>query len=145
MQKTEDGSGERILRCCKAALLGGLIALAGCILFLLIASIGVSQGLLSPDLRYQLTVVGCVLGGFLGAMLMAGRCPAQGVFTGLAVGGVLFLLLLTLGFLMYDSASFTNGGLGLLCGALCGGAAGGILHGGGKKKAKRKRRSRSSR
>ena len=41
----------------------------------------------------------------------------------LAVGGVLFLLQLTAGLLLFETAAFENGGIGLLFGDLCGGAA----------------------
>ena len=57
---------------------------------------------------------------------------------GLAAGGVLFLLLLTIGLLLFDGMSVEHGGLGLLSGSLCGGAAAGLL-GARPKKKKRKR------
>ncbi|MDD5938547.1 MAG: TIGR04086 family membrane protein [Clostridiales bacterium] len=140
MRKTEEVSGDRFLRCCKAVLLGGVFALCVCLIFLFLASIGVSQGLLDPDLRYQLTVVACVLGGFTGGLFAVRRCPAGRFLTGLAVGGVLFLMELTLGLLIYDTMAIENGGTGLLCGALCGGAAAGILGRGPKEKRRPARR-----
>ena len=51
--------------------------------------------------------------------------------------GILFLLLLTAGFLFYESADLRNGGLGLLLSCGCGGALAGVL--GGKPKKKRRR------
>ncbi len=142
MRKNEEEQGTMLLRYGKAVLLGGAAAFLTCLAFLLIAAFGVSRGLVSGELQYQLTVVGCVLGGFVGGVFAVRRCPARGLFVGLAVGGVFFLLQLTLGLLIYNNISLENGGVGLLCGALCGGAAAGILGGGGKRSAKGKKRRR---
>ena len=143
MRKGEEDQGTILLRYGKAILIGGVIGFVTCLLFLLLAAFGVSRGLIGGELRYQLTVVGCVLGGFVGGMFAVRSCPARGLFVGLAVGGALFLLQLTLGLLIYKNASLENGGVGLLCGALCGGAAAGILGGGGgHKPAKRKKGKR---
>ena len=57
-----------------------------------------------------------------------------------ATGGVLFLLLLTVGVLLFDAHSVEQGGIGLACGCLCGGAAAGLLGSGKKKSVKKKRR-----
>ena len=141
MRKAEEEQGARLMRYCKSVLIGGAAAFVVCLVFLFLAAVGISQGLLDAGLRYQLAVVGCVLGSFSGGLSAVRRCPARGLFVGLAVGAVLFLLELTLGLLIYDTMSFENGGLGLLCGALCGGAAAGILGGGrggaGKSKERR--------
>ncbi len=140
MRKSEEDQGTMLLRCGKAVLLGGVAAFLTCLGFLLLAAFGVSGGLISADLRYQLTVVGCVLGGFAGGLFAVRRCPARGLIVGLAVGAVLFLLQLTLGLLIYNEISLESGGVGLLCGALCGGAAAGILGGGGRRSVKGKKR-----
>ena len=143
MRKAEEEQGARLLRYCKSILLGGGAAFLICLAFLFLAAGGVSQGFLDPGLQERLTVVGCVLGSFAGGLFAVRRCKGRGLFVGLAVGAVLFLLQLTLGLLIYDTMSLENGGLGLLCGALCGGAAAGIL-GGGKRSSGRggKRRRR---
>ena len=51
---------------------------------------------------------------------------------------VFFLLLLTVGVLLFESMSLEAGGLGLLCGGLCGGAAAGLM--GSKPKKKRRKK-----
>lgn len=144
MRKNEEERGAMLLRYGKGILFGGLVALVLCIGFLLLAAFGISQGLLSSSIRYQLTVVACVLGSFCGGALATRRCGTRGLFVGLAVGGVLFLLQLTIGILFYETFSLDSGALGLLFGALCGGAAAGILvRGGGKRggtQEKKKRR-----
>lgn len=142
MRKGEEDQGTMLLKYGKAILLGGAAAFLICLGFLLLAAVGISRGAIGAELRYQITVVGCVLGGFAGGLFAVRRCPGRGLFVGVAVGAVLFLLQLTLGLLIYNEISPESGGVGLLCGALCGGAAAGILGGGGKKSVKRKKRKR---
>lgn len=146
MRKGEEEQGRKVLQYGKAILFGALCAFLTGLLFLFAAAAGVSAGLIAPGLRYQLTVVASVLGAFVGGVLAVRQCGSRGLFVGLAVGGGLFLLTLTVGVIFFDGVSFENGGLGLLCGALCGGAAAGILGGGGKGPQKRRRtKSRRSR
>ena len=142
MRKGEEHQGANMLRRGKAVLLGSLAGFGVGLIFLLLAATGVSRGLIAPGLRYQLTVVACVLGGFVGALTAIRQCPSRSLITGLAVGIGLFLLTLTAGVLLYENVSFENGGLGLLCGALCGGGAAGILGGGGKRSARSGKRKR---
>ena len=61
----------------------------------------------------------------------------RSLLAGLGVGVVLFLLLLTAGFIVYQGASVANGGAGILCSCLCGGAIPGLL---GRKPKKKRRR-----
>ncbi len=137
MRKNEEDQGAKLVRYVLDVLLGGAVALMVCFLFLLGASIGISRGWLGEELMYQLTIVGCVLGGFVGGMVAVRRCRSRTLIVGLLVGCVLFLLMLTVGLLFYDAITPEEGGLGLLCGALCGGAAAGIM--GGKPKKKRRK------
>ena len=99
----------------------------------------VSGGLAGEELGYQFTIVGCVLGGFCGGLLAVRQCGG-GLLAGLGAGTVLFLLLLTVGALCFESMSLQAGGIGLLCGCLCGGAAAGLFSGRGKKRPTRKKR-----
>ena len=62
------------------------------------------------------------------------------LIVGLCTGAVLFLLLLTVGVLFFETMSVEQGGIGLLCGGLCGGAAAGLLGGGKRSGGKKKRR-----
>ncbi len=142
MRKSEDDQGVKLLRYGSEVMIGGLMALGISLLLLFLAAAGISGGLVSADLREQLSVVACVLGGFLGGLFAVRRCPTRGLFVGAAVGAVLFLLQLTLGLLFYDTPSLENGGVGLLCGDLCGGAAAGILGGGGRRPPQKKKRRR---
>jgi len=142
MKKKEEEQSAKLIRCGMGLVLGGVAALAGCFVFLLgaAASPAISGGLAGEELMYQLTIVGCVLGAFAGGLLAVRRCGSRALIVGLTTGGVLFLLLLTIGALCFETVSLEAGGIGLLCGSLCGGAAAGILGGGGKKKPARKKR-----
>ncbi len=144
-RKTEEDQGTMVLRYGKAVLLGGAAAFALGLLLLLVAAMGVSKGLLDVGLRYQLTVVSCVLGSFIGGVFAVRSMPARGLFVGLAVGVVLFLLQLSLGLLLFEGFTLEGGGVGLLFGDLCGGAAAGILSGGGKRKKSGRSKKRSRR
>ncbi|WP_297208965.1 TIGR04086 family membrane protein [uncultured Flavonifractor sp.] len=141
MRKREEEQSARLIRCGVGILLGGVMALAICCLFLLGASVAISSGVVGEGLIYQLTIVGCVLGGFGGGMFAARQCSGA-LLTGLAVGGVLFLLLLTIGTLFFQTIELEAGGIGLLCGGLCGGALAGLLNGGKGRPARKKYRKR---
>ena len=138
MRKTEEDQGTRLVRAMTNILLGGVVALAVCLMFLFLCSIGISGGWLQEGLMYQMAVVSCVIGGFAGAMTAVRRCGSLALIVGLAVGAVFFLLLLTVGVLLFESMSLEAGGLGLLCGGLCGGAAAGLM--GSKPKKKRRKK-----
>lgn len=137
MRKTEEDQGTKLIRVMAKILIGGVVALAVCLLFLLGCSIAVSAGWLQEAFATQMTIIGCVLGGFAGGSYAIRRCRTRTLLVGLAVGGVLFLLQVTVGVLAFGEITMEREGLGLLCGALCGGAAAGIL--GGKPKKKRRK------
>ncbi len=141
MGKREEDQGAKAIRWGLGILLGGVLALGVCLLFLLGASAAISGGLAGLDLTYQITIVGCVLGGFAGGLLAVLRCGG-GLAAGLATGVVLFLLLLTLGALCFQEVSLEQGSIGLLCGALCGGAAAGLTGIRPRKSSRKKHRKR---
>jgi putative membrane protein (TIGR04086 family) len=139
MRKNEEDHSARMVRWGVGVILGGVVALVVCMLVLLAASVGISRGVIGEDMTYQVTVAGCLLGGFAGGLFAVRRCAARSFAAGLAAGAVLFLLLLSVGVLFFDATSPGMGGVGLLCGALCGGAAAGLV-GGGKPRTTRKKR-----
>ena len=63
MRKTEEDQGTRLVRAMTNILLGGVVALAVCLMFLFLCSIGISGGWLQEGLMYQMAVVSCVIGG----------------------------------------------------------------------------------
>lgn len=133
MRKNEEDQSTMLLRYGKSVLLGGVGSVLLCLLFLFLASVGISRGLLEAGQHDQIIVITCIFSSFLGGMFAVRSCPARGLFVGIAVGTVLFLIQLTSGILLYDTLSLDNGGIGMLCGDLCGGAAAGILGRGGKR------------
>lgn len=137
MRKNEEEQGAKLVRCMGGVLLGGALALAVCLLFLFLCSVGISSGWISDRLMVQCTLAGCALGGLAGGFCAARRCRSRTLLAGLGAGAVLFLLLLTIGLLFYPGMSVENRGAGLLCACLAGGALAGLL--GGKPKKKRRK------
>ena len=97
MKHMEEDQGARLVRCVLGVLLGGGVALLACFLFLLLASAGISKGWIGEQLMYQMTVVGCVIGGFSGGTAAIRRCQSRALIVGLLTGCVFFLILLTIG------------------------------------------------
>ena len=141
MGKKEEDQSTRLIRCGIDVVCGGILALAVCFLFLLGASAAISVGAVGEQMLYQLTVAGCVLGSFAGGTFAVKRCGGA-LLTGLTTGCVLFLLMLTIGTLCFDTVSLEEGGLGLLGGVLCGGAAAGLMGSGRGMDSRKKRRKR---
>ena len=138
MRKTEEDQGAKLVRAMTGVLLGGGLALVVCLVFLLICSVGISGGWVEEDLMYQLSVVGCVIGGFSGGIFAVRPSGARALRGGRAAGGVGCLVSRPAGVWLFEDMSIEAGGLGLLSGALCGGAAAGILGTRPKKKKRRK-------
>lgn len=134
MRKKDEEHSTKLMRYALNILLGGAAALVICLLLLFFASICISQGLLKEQMRDQIIVASCVLGSFLGAMFAVCRCGSRGLIIGILSGVTFFLLLLTAGVLFFDSPTPGEGGIGLLCGALCGSAVAGLLGGRSRKK-----------
>lgn len=116
---------------------GGLMAAAAAVVILFLCAVLVSSGVLRERMMDSVVLFACVLGGLAGGLFAVRKVGARTLLVGLGAGLVLFLLLLSLGFLLYEGASMANGGLNILLACLCGGAMAGIL--GGKPKKKRKR------
>ena len=116
---------------------GGVLAGVVTILVLLICAVLVSVGLVPVEAMYGTVLAACALGAFAGGIYAVRHVEGRSLLAGLGVGVVLFLLLLTAGFIVYQGASVANGGAGILCSCLCGGAIPGLL---GRKHKKKRRR-----
>lgn len=138
MRKSEESQSEKLLHLMSGVLMGAAVSAALCIMFLFACSVGISMGLISEDRIYQLTVAGCVFGSLLGGTAAVHKCGTAPLPIGTAVGGIHFLLMLTIGFLLFGSDIAGGGGLGLLLGCLCGGAVSGML--GSKRRPRRRKR-----
>ena len=116
---------------------GGVAAGLVSILTLLLCAVMVSAGVLRERWMDGAVLACCVVGALIGGLVSVRSIWARTLLVGLAVGGILFLLLLTAGLLAFDTASIEHGGVGVLCACLCGGGIAGLLGGTGKKKRRR--------
>ena len=129
--------GSQWLNAMCEVLKGGVLAGVVTILVLLICAVLVSVGLVPVEAMYGTVLAACALGAFAGGIYAVRHVEGRSLLAGLGVGAVLFLLLLTAGFIVYQGASVANGGAGILCACLCGGAIPGLL---GRKPKKKRRR-----
>jgi putative membrane protein (TIGR04086 family) len=121
-----------------ASLLGGAVAAVIAVLILLLCSVAISTGVVGQDLELQMVIAACVLGGFCGGRVTGRKWGRRSLLAGLSAGGVLLLILLTVGLLAYESVMDWDGAsLGVMAGCLCGGLAAGLLGSRGGKKKKR--------
>lgn len=116
---------------------GGGVALLVTVAVLFICAFAVSSRWLSQRAMDSAVIAACVLGSLSGGMAAVRRGAGKSLFIGLGVGVILFLLLLTAGFFLFDTASFEHGGVGLLLACCCGGGLAGLLRGKPKKKHRR--------
>ncbi|MEG2454902.1 MAG: TIGR04086 family membrane protein [Oscillospiraceae bacterium] len=126
-KKTEEKSENKVLWYILHILMGGALALGCCVLFLLLCAVGIAQGWVKAELMPQLTIAGCVVGSLVGGTKAAGWCKTKTLLAGLGAGGVMFLLMLTVGALCFESMTPEIGGLPMLCGCLCGGGLAGLF------------------
>lgn len=131
MTKTERDTKD-ILKVIGTILLGGVLAMAVCCALLFCAAAAISMGWLKE--RAHLTVVCCAVGTACGALWAIRRCKSRVLIVGLLVSAVFFLLLLTMGVLVYQDINLGQEAMAVLCGSLCGGAAMGLICGRPKKK-----------
>ena len=127
--KSEEEHGTKLLRWAVGVVLGGVVALVVCLLVLLAASVGISRGIISEHATYRGYPGRMPAGRACGGRFLRPAGAAAGPLPrGLAVGGVLFLLLLTAGVLFFKRhfTGVLRGSGGLAVGAgLCGGGAAG--------------------
>ena len=71
----------------------------------------VSGGVVGEKLMGRGVLAICVVSSLTGGLLAVRRLERGTLLAGLGVGVILFLLLLTAGFLLYEEASLSNGGV----------------------------------
>lgn len=136
-RRPEDpGSGGEWLNATCEVLKGGVLAGVTAILALLVCAVLVSMGVAPVGAMYGAVLAVCAVGALVGGTYAVRRVGRRSLLTGLGVGTVLFLLLLTAGLIAFQGTSIANGGAGILCACLCGGAIPGLL----TRKPKKKRR-----
>ncbi len=137
MRKSELPQKKSLMSAATRALLGGLGGFILALVILFVVSVFVSNGLLPADRSGTISMAAALIGSFAGGLWAVSGFRSRTLLVGTATGGVLFLILLTLGFLIYDSMSLEQGGFRLLLSCLCGGAVAGLA--GGKPKKKRRK------
>ena len=137
MRKNEDDRTATLIRTIGTVLVGGIISLGICMMMLLLCSIGISSGLLNNRAMVQYTVGSCIICSFLGAMYSVYRVRSRTLFVGVLTSCVLFLLIISIGFLMFPETSLSDHGAEIAAGCFAGGILAGFL--GGKPKKKRRK------
>lgn len=115
---------------------GGILSGAAAVAALLLCAVLISAGLLRERWIEGTVMAVCVVGALAGGLYSVRKIRKRALLVGLGVGAILFLLLLTAGLLIYDTADAGQGVTGILCACLCGGGIAGIL-GAPKKKQRR--------
>ncbi len=115
---------------------GGALGAACAIAVLAVSAALIYFGIISTNRTQGAVVAACLLGGLMGGVFSVGHRKSAPLPTGLGAGGILFLLLLTAGVLVYDAPVALESS-GVVAGAcLCGGGLAGVLG----SKTKRKKR-----
>jgi putative membrane protein (TIGR04086 family) len=104
-----------------------LTGLALCILLLLLASFGISAGILPETASKSATLASCLIGALLSSVIYVRRTGSKFLLNGLLSGVLYFLILYLLGALLF-LRFIPQGGAGsiFLC-SLIGGVLGGFL------------------
>lgn len=115
---------------------GCLWALLICVFLIFICSAGISCGLLSEKNMQGCVFVVCVLGCFVGGLIGASRCGARILLIALAVGAAIFAIQFAIGMMFYNETNLLGSWSFILCADLVGGAVAGLVYGklGGKRK-----------
>lgn len=132
--RKEDEQGMWAVKAMTQVLLGGAVATVTSLLFLFMCAVLISQGVLGQEHTNMAAVAACVVGSLVGGVVAVSRCKGRSMIVGLFTGVALFLILLTLGVLLYETVALEDGGVPLGCACLCGGALAGLFGARPKKK-----------
>ncbi len=132
--RKEDEQGMWAVKAMTQVLLGGAIGAACALAFLFVCAVLIAQGILGQEHTGGMAVAACVVGSLVGGIVAVSRCKGRSLIVGLLTGVVLFLILLTLGVLLYETVALEDGGVPLGCACLCGGALAGLFGARPKKK-----------
>lgn len=132
--RKEEEQGMWAVKAMVQVLLGGAVATMAALAFLFVCAVLISQGLLGQEHTGTMAVAVCVVGSLIGGIVAVSRCKGRSMIVGLLTGVVLFLILLTLGLLLYQTVALEDGGVPLGCACLCGGALAGLFGARPKKK-----------
>lgn len=133
-KKREEPQGNAWLGLMLDLLRFSVVALAAALGAVGVAAALISFGVFGEVMGERMVIAACLLGSFLGAALAVRRGRGAPLPTGLGVGAIAFLLLLTAGMMLCGTWPDVNRGWGIGCACLCGGGLAGVLIGKPKKK-----------
>ena len=137
MRRNDEDQAAKLVRSMGRILTGGLLSLGISIIILFLFSIGISSGWLNDRTMPQCTVISCVIGSLGGAVFSIHCVREKKLFVGLLTSCIQFLLILSIGFLMYPGTSLSEHGASIAGGCIVGGLLAGFL--GAKPKKKRRK------
>ena len=137
MRKKEDDHTAKLVKAMGYVLIGGIFALGICLIILFLFSLGVSSGWLNDRFMIHYTIGGCLIGAFCGATYSVIRTQAMTLIIGFLTSCIQFLLILSIGLLMYSDITLSEHGVGIAASCISGGLLAGFL--GGKPKKKRRK------
>ena len=126
-EKRQEEPGKEWVSAMCVVLQGGALAGVTANLARLLCAVLVSAGNAAERGMQGMVLAVCVLGALAGGVYAGRKLGVRSLLSGVGVGAVLFLLLMTAGLLAYEDASLERGGIGILCACLCGGALAGLL------------------
>jgi putative membrane protein (TIGR04086 family) len=116
---------------------GSVLALTAALTLLLLCAAAVSGGWIGQNSMDRCVTVACVTAAMLGAVVSIKGGRELALPLGIGTGVMLFLMLFTLGLILFEDAPTPDQIPTILCACLCGGAITGIL---GRKTKKKRRR-----
>lgn len=140
MEKRENTREISFLAYGKSSLLGGASAFLTALAAMLAFSLGISRGMIPTDAEETLVLAACALGSAVGGWVAARSAPERELLLGPLTGGILFLLQLTVGLLVYSGSVPERGSLAALCVCLCGGTLAALLCRRGRRPDSRRKR-----
>lgn len=105
-----------------AILQGVFLAFCAVLFLLFFSAIAIDHGNLTQENRSGIILSSVVLATLGGGMFAASVVKKHSLLVGMAVGLLLFLFLLLIGYIFYPTASFDNNGVELLFSSLVGGS-----------------------
>lgn len=139
MEKQERDRKTQVIQLAKGICAGGIVALGVCFGILLVGALLIAQGMIAMDYLYQITLVGCTIGSFVGGRWAINQSKGSALIVGVLVGMLFTVLCIVIGVLLFQGNP-SAGGLGILLASIGGGGISAFWRRKIKGKSKKKRR-----